>query len=236
MTDQAFGTPSSSARSSRLMSRRRRVGYGLVAFGLVGLMLVSAAGALVLGSLGAVDAAVTGFERQRTEIVALLGSASDALSGAATSASNASASLTQTTTAARDAAALTSSLASSFEGLASLGGFSVLGARPFAEVAGQFAEVGTQARALSADLSAAADAMSTNITDSAAVAADMRGLADQLSRIEASLTGPGDSAGGSVSLPLDAARLVLIGLLAWLAVPALASLWIGGRLIRAARG
>jgi hypothetical protein len=39
-----------------------------------------------------------------------------------------------------------------------------------------------------------------------------------------------------VSLPLDAARLVLIGLLAWLAVPALASLWIGGRLIRAARG
>jgi hypothetical protein len=223
-------------RSPQWRSTRRRVGVGLLAFGFVGLVLVAAAAALVLGSLGAVDAAVTGFERQRTEIVALLGSASDALTGAATSASNASASLTETSTAARDAAELTDSLASSFEGLASLGSFSVLGARPFAQVAGQFADVGTQARALSTDLTAAANAMSTNIVDSAAVAEDMRGLADQLRRIEASLSVSGDATGEGTSLPLDAARLVLVGLLAWLAVPALASLWIGGRLIRAARG
>jgi len=212
-------------------SRRRRTGWALLVFGLVGLVLVAAAGALVLGSLTAVDDAVMGLERQRTEIVAMLGPASDALSGAASSASNASTSLTETSQAARNAAELTTRLATSFDSLASLGSFTIFGAQPFADVASQFAAVGVEARELSGDLTTTANAMTTNITDTQAVAADLLGLSEQLDRLEASLAGPGTAPGADPSLPLDVARLVLLGMLAWLAVPALVSIWLGGRLI-----
>ena len=217
-------------------SRRRRAGWGLLAFGLTGLVLMGAAGALILGSLSAVDAAVTGFEQQRKELVAMLGPASDALSGAADSASNASASLAETSGAARNAAELTTRLATSFESLASLGSFTILGARPFAEVADQFAAVGVEARELSGDLNTTADSMTTNIADSQAVAADLLALSEQLDRLEASLAETGTPGGADASLPLNVARLVLLGMLAWLAVPALASIWLGGRLIGRGRG
>ena len=217
-------------------SRGRRAGWGLIAFGIAGLVLMSAAGALVLGSLTAVDAAVTGFENQRKELVAMLGPASDALSGAAASASNASNSLTETSQAARNAAELTTRLAVSFESLASLGSFTILGTRPFAQVADQFAAVGVEARELSGDLNTTADSMTTNIADSQAVAADLLSLSEQLDRLEASLADTGTPGGADASLPLNVARLVLLGMLAWLAVPALASIWLGGKLIRRGKG
>ena len=109
--------------------RRRRLGYGLLAFGLSGLVLLLAAAALVFGSLAAVDDAATGFEEQRAELLAMLGPASSALDGAATSATNASASLTSSAGAAERAATLTTRLASSFEGLAALSTFEILGSR-----------------------------------------------------------------------------------------------------------
>lgn len=218
---------------TRRARRRRRLGAALLAFGAVGLALVVAAGALVLGSLSAVNDAATGFERQRLEIVAMLGPASSALSNAATSVSNAGASLTETSAAASQAARLTTRLAESFEGLAALGSFEILGTRPFGQLSGQFAAVGTEARALSADLTTTAESMSQNIADSLAVAADLRSLADQLHRLEASLTSSSGGIGAAgASLPVDLARIVLLGLLAWLAVPALVSLWLGLRLIR----
>ena len=221
---------------TRRASRRRRLGAALLAFGAVGLALVVAAGALVLGSLSAVNDAATGFERQRLEIVAMLGPASSALSNAATSASNAGTSLSETSAAASQAAQLTTRLAESFEGLASLGSFEIFGARPFGQLSGQFAAVGIEARALSADLATTAQLMTQNIADSQAVAADLRALAAQLDRLEASLgTSSGGVTGANASLPVDLARIVLLGLLAWLAVPALASLWVGGRLLRPAR-
>jgi hypothetical protein len=219
-------------RETRRVRRRRRLGGALVAFGLTGLALVAAAGTLVLGSLSAVNDAATGFEKQRLEVVAMLGPASSALSKAATSASNAGASLQQTGDAASQAAQLTTRLAESFEGMAALGSFEVFGARPFGGVSGQFAAVGVEARALSADLTTTAASMSTNVADSQAVASDLRLLANQLDRLEASLAAPAGSTGASASLPIDAARIVLVGLLLWLAVPAVASTWVGWRLAR----
>ena len=101
--------------------RRRRLGYGLLAFGLSGLVLLLAAAALVFGSLAAVDDAATGFETQRAELLAMLGPASSAMDGAATSASNAGTSLTSSAAAADHAAVLTNRLAAAFEGLAEQG-------------------------------------------------------------------------------------------------------------------
>jgi hypothetical protein len=216
----------------RRRSRRRRLGFGLLAFGLSGLGLLLAAAALVFGSLAAVDDAATGFERQRGELLAMLGPASSAMDRAATSAANAGTSLTSSAEAAEQAAVLTTRLASSFEGLASLSSFEILGSRPFAGLAGEFTQVGNDARALSTDLTSTAVALRTNVADTAAVASDLRTLATQLDALEEKLDTP-DAAGlGSATAALNAARLVLVGLLAWLAVPAVLSTWLGWRLSR----
>jgi hypothetical protein len=228
------------------VTERRRLGLGLIAFGAIGLLLIASAGALVLASLSAVGDAATGFERQRTEIVGMLGPASAALERAASSASNAGTSLAKTRDSAAQAATLMTRLSESFDSLAGLGSFELLGARPFAAISGQFSKVATESRTLSTDLTTAAAAMDSNITDSASVAADLQVLADQLSALEASLgTTPGSAPGGSpdgdvsttatASLPVDVAKVVLVGLLAWFAVPAIAALWIGWRWYRPAR-
>jgi hypothetical protein len=217
-----------------------------VGFGISGLVLVVAAAILILGSLSAVDNAASGFERQRAEVVAMLEGqraaiaamldpAASLLSDAATSASNAGASLTAASGASRRAADLTSRLATSFEGMASLGSFEVFGARPFADVAAQFADVAAQSRSLSADLTITADALATNVTDANAVSTDLHDLAGRLTALEATLqpgaSGAPRSGGDRGSLPIGLARLVLLGLLAWFAIPAIASIWLGRRLL-----
>jgi len=218
--------------------RRRRLGVGLAAFGTIGLALLAGAAVLVLGALRVLDDAASGFERQRTEVVALLEPAATALERAATSASNAGASLSATRDAAARAAGLTARLAESFESLAGLSSFEILGARPFGGIAGQFSAVGAEARLVSSDLATAAAAMGTNVTDSQAVATDLHALAARIETLRAGLSVPAgsdpSSAGGSIEV--GAARLVLLGLLAWLAVPALVSLWFGARLLRARSG
>ena len=76
--------------------------------------------------------------------------------------------------------------------------------------------------------------MATNIDDSHAVATDLRTLAGQLTELKASLTGSGANATGSTSAgtPIGVAIAILVGLLAWLAIPAVVSLWAGARLLR----
>jgi hypothetical protein len=210
---------------------------GLLAFGVTGLVLIGAAGGLVLASLGAVDDAATNFDEQRTEILAMLGPASAALEGAASTATNAGTSLTETRDAAIQAAELMTRLGASFESLATLGSFDVFGTRPFFPIAGQFEQVAIQSRTLSAELAEAAGSMDATITDGARVAADLGVLAGQLSELEASLAGGPDGetpAASAASLPVDAARFVLVGLLLWLAVPAIAATAIGWRWSRAA--
>jgi hypothetical protein len=222
---------------SEVPPRRRQLGYGLLAFGISGLVLIAAAGILLWGSLSAVNDAATGFERQRAEILAMLGPASDTLSQAASSAENAGTSLTATSDAATRAASMTSRLADSFESLASAATVEFLGTRPFGQLEGQFTAVASDARALSSDLTSTGAALSTNIEDSRAVATNLRVLASQLDALEVSLGGtPGAPAAvAAASLPIDAARLVLAGLLVWLAIPALASTWLGARYVRAGR-
>lgn len=218
---------------------RRRLGYGLLAFGLVGVVLIVAALVLVLGSLSAVDKAASGLEQQRADAVALLEPASAALTDAATSASNASGSLTQAASAADRAAALTTRLADSFEGLSALGAFEILGTRPFAGLNQQFAGVASDARSVSSDLTATATSLRANVTDSQSVATDLRALAAQLDRLDASLgNSTGTTAGSSpadVHLPILAAEIIVLGLLGWMAVPALAACWLGRRLARRPR-
>jgi hypothetical protein len=214
--------------------RRRRLSEGLVAFGAVGLILLTGAAALLLSSLQAVADAATGLEAQRVQAIQMLDPTAASLRRAATSARNASSSLADSAQAARSAAALTDQLATAFDGLASLRDLVVLGVHPFAGMGGSFGDAASQSRSLSAQLITTADSMDQDVVDSGAVADDLDRLADQLSELRAGLGPARDGAatppsGVSPGVAVNAARIILLGLLAWLAVPAVASLVLGIR-------
>jgi hypothetical protein len=211
---------------------RRRLGTALLGFGAIGLALLLTLAVLVALSLDGLGRAATDLARQRDEAIAMLEPAAAALDEAATSAANAGSSLTTAGAAARRAAELTNRLAGAFDGLALLGSFDVFGTRPFGGLTEQFTGVATEARALSADLTTTASALDANVTDSATVAADLRAIADQLERLQGSA---GGNEGTSASDPAAAGNLlrlalaVILALLAWLVVPAIAAIEIGRR-------
>lgn len=211
---------------------RRRLGSALLGFGAIGLALLIALAALVALSLDGLGRAATDLAKQRTEAVAMLEPAASALDEAATSAERAGASLNSAGGAARQAADLMNQFAGAFDGLAQLGAFEVLGARPFGALTGEFSGVAAQARELSGSLTTTAVALDANVSDSATVAKDLRTLADQLARLRDSVdhtsSAPADDPAQAGTL-LRVALVVILALLAWLAVPAIVAIELGRR-------
>ena len=97
--------------------------------------------------------------------------------------------------------------------------------------AASLGQVAASSRKLSGDLHTTAATISANVTDSAGVATDLRDLAGQLEAIGRSASAAGSASTLSASA-LDFGRAVLLGLLAWLAIPALIAIWLGIRLWR----
>jgi hypothetical protein len=211
---------------------RRRLGSALLGFGAVGLALLIVLAALVALSLDGLSRAATDLASQRAEAIRMLEPAAAALDEAATSAERAGASLRSAGGAARQAADLMNQLAGAFDGLAQLGAFEILGARPFGGLTGQFTGVATQARDLSANLGTTAAALDANVTDSSTVAKDLRTLADQLAKLRDSV---GNNDAAPATDPAQAGTLVrvavvvILALLAWLAVPAIVAIELGRR-------
>jgi len=203
----------------------------LAAFGLAGLVLTAAAATLVIGSLGAIAGVASSLDRQRAQLVDLIDPAAAALNRSADSAANASVSLTSSAAAAEDAAALTSQLADSMAAMSQAASFQVFGAQPFGAAAASLAQVAASSRTLSGDLHTTATSIAANVTDSAGVAADLRDLARQLTAIGVSANAAGSASSVSATA-LDFGRAILLGLLAWLAIPAFIALLLGVQLAR----
>lgn len=215
------------------LRRRRNLGLILAVFGLAGLALTAAAATLVVGSLGAIAGVAASLDRQRAELVDLIEPAAAALHRSADSAANASLSLTASAAAAEDAAALTTQLADSMDGMSQAASFQVFGTQPFGAAAASLAQVAASARLLSGDLHTTATTLAANVTDSIGVAADLRDLARQLEAVGNSARGAGGASTlAATATAIDVGRAVLLGLLAWLAIPALFALWLGVRLWR----
>ncbi|HEV2006778.1 MAG TPA: hypothetical protein VGQ85_09215 [Candidatus Limnocylindrales bacterium] len=215
------------------VAARRRLGRGLVAFGAIGLALLLATAVLAVVTLGSIGDAATGLERQRTELVRMLEPAATSIRDAASSATHAGTSLTSSAKAAQDGASLTTQLAASMEQLNSLSNLDILGQRPFVAIGSSFGELAARSRTLSTSLATTADALGADIADTTAVGRDLNRLADQLDQLRASAgtSGPSAASTGFALLPI-----LLLALLAWLAVPAAASLWLGLRLLRPRAG
>ena len=216
---------------------RQRAGRGLLTFGVVGLVLLALAGFLVLGSLGALASAAAELDAQRVQLVALLPPAEEALDGAAESAANAGTSLQASAHAARDAADLLSQLAQAMDGMSSAAQIEVFGLRPFEAISDDMAGVASRSRTLATDLVTTAGALDRNVFDSRAAATDLRALADELAILRTELAADalsGDAATNAAAAKssIVLARIVLLGLLLWLAVPALLATWLGWRWMR----
>ena len=205
---------------------RRRAGRALLAFGLSGLVLMTAGALLALGSLR--PAAPTAV--QRTPVVALIPPAEHVLRDSAETATNAATSLEASAAAARNGANLVAQLAQAMDDMSSAARVEVLGVKPFAGLADSLANVAGRSRTLATDLSTTAAALDANVADSRTAAHDLEILADELvivgKALEASALPSEDR---SIDASLTVARAVLIGLLLWLAVPALLATWLGWR-------
>ena len=212
-------------------AERRRAGRWLMAFGGSGLILLALAAFLVVGALGALGGAAASLEDQRVRLVALIDPTAQALDRSATTAENAGASFQASGAAARDAASMTAELAAAMDSMATAAQLEVLGIRPFATLADDLSSVATRSRTLATDLETTASALESNVVDSQAMADDLRTLVGELETMRLQLgvteTGGDDASGAGTMIAL--ARIVLLGLLAWLAVPAVIAIWLGWR-------
>jgi hypothetical protein len=216
---------------------RRRAARLLLAFGVSGLALLVLSAVLVIGALGAVAEAAGTIDAQRARLVALIDPTEAVLDRAAGTSANAGTSLQASAGSARDGAALSLQLADAMEAMARAAQVDVFGVRPFSGLADELAAVAASSRTLATDLDATAGALAANVTDTRAVAGDLGALADELARLRTELdatTAAGVSTASGPDLPtlVGLARLVLLGLLAWLAIPAVVAVWLGWRFRR----
>lgn len=209
---------------------RRRAGIALASYGVTGLILLAAAASLALGSLGAVATAADDLELQRARLVALLPPAEQALRGLSETSTNAATSLQASAAATRNGANLVEQLAIAMDDMSSAARVDVLGVQPFAGLADSLASVARRSRTLATDLLTTAGALDTNIADSRAAADDLATLADELASVRTALEASDvPSSDRTIEASLGLARAVLIGLVLWLAIPALLATWLGWR-------
>jgi hypothetical protein len=204
--------------------RSRRLGQGLVAFGVSGLILLGLAGLLIVSTVGSLAETASALGKAQTGLVGMVEPAAASLRSSAAAARNAGSSLASSEAAARDAAALTTDLANSLDQLASLSSISFLGTQPFAQASGSFAATAARSRTLSASLTTTADALTTDAADALTVATSLEALAGQLGDLEVQLRAAPPPPPTAALIALDAIALLL---LAWLAVPAVVAVVIG---------
>lgn len=104
---------------------------------------------------------------------------------------------------------------------------SLLGAQPLLPLAGQFGDLSTQLRSLSSDLRSIGTALDTSGKDLGHVQVDVQSLATRLEALT--------SRTGAEVVPAGTLRLAFLGLLLWLAIPAVGALALGVTLLRLGR-
>jgi methyl-accepting chemotaxis protein len=197
---------------------RRRAGIVLTAYGAAGLVLLGIAMAFVLGAFDD-GRGPLGLEAQRGGLLELLDSSRLVLADAEAAARDADDGLSSTSDAARDASRFTADLSLTLRSLAASLRLSILGSQPFAGPADDFDRVAGQAAGVAADLDQAAASIALASEDMGSLASDLGAMRARIDGVKANLAG------------IDAGRWrsLAAAVLAWLAMPALVSLWLGLR-------
>lgn len=210
---------------------RRRLGTGLLAFGIVGLVLTGlltvglTAGAVTAASLDSRLAALT------EDISGSLDRASEAMGDAVQVTERTRAALGSGSAAVRGSAGTLDTLAATTDDLAGALDFTILGQQPLAGVAATFATFSTDLERTSAEL----DALSADLTELDAslgpIGDDLRALQRRFDDLAARLDS-GDAFGG-VATGLTLVLVLLAAAAIWLLVLAGGITWLGWRLRRA---
>ena len=186
--------------------------WGLILYGLAGLILIVAGAAIGL------DAA-SRIERLAADADGTLAAASRATETAAESFTNVDASLQDVESSAVAAAALSRDAAGTLRALALAMELSVFGARPLLPLSAEFVTSAEQAEALADTLDSVGGALGDTRTDAVRIGAELKILADRLDALRG-------SSGAATDAP-PPLRLFIGLLLSWLALPALGALLAG---------
>jgi hypothetical protein len=212
----------------------RRLGSGLVAFGLVG-VVIGALAAIALGTSGIAarsleDRLVAG----QASLANGLTQASESVGQAATAMGNLQATILTTQKTLTDTSDALTSFADTSDALAQGLGFSVLGQQPLAGAATQFAQLSVKLRTFAADAEALSTNLSANATDLEVMSAQLTKLQSQLSRLGQDLAA--SNAAGGIATGLMLGTLLGAALCAWVAGLAGFLAWLGLRLRRVGTG
>jgi hypothetical protein len=211
--------------------RRRLLGVGLTAYGLLGL---AAAGILVIAALAVGPALQSTLDRvdgQRDAVVAGLESSASAIERSADLAVETAGALGSSGEIASEAANISRLLADALSRLAgTFGSFEVLGNQPFAPLASDATQLAAQLRGVAIDLDALGIRLAKIGRGIPALAEDLQATSDRLEVLAddlADLAVPESSTTVLAWLVVGFALLV-----AWLVVPAVVALAVGIALLR----
>jgi hypothetical protein len=215
--------------------RRRAIGVGLTAYGLVGmaagLVVVVATIALADG----LEPAIASVDRQRDAIVATLESGAASLEKTAVLIDDAAGGVQNTAGIASEAADVSRRIADTLSRLAgTFGSFQIFGNQPFAPLASDATQLAAQLRGIATDLDALGirlDGISGSLPP---LAKDVQETSTELATLAGEMAAMEVPEAAAATLGWLVAGIVI--LVAWLLAPAIVALAVGMRLLRAPPG
>ena len=208
----------------------RRLGTGMLVFGIVGLVIAAILGiGLIAGAFAARDLD-TRLEADRIRIADSLHQVSDSMTALAATTEHAGTTLQTSGQTIAEAKAVLDSAATSAQALSESLNVSILGSQPFANASQRLAELATTLTAFESKADDLAANLDQNATDASAMADKVRAMQAEVD-VLATRVEDFDRIGEIVNLVLGG--IVLGGLLtAWVAVGAAFVAWAGWRLRR----
>jgi len=204
----------------------RGIAMGLIAYGVIGLVIIVVAMLVTVGAFARIETLSQSVGAPLRSTARTVGDASGAFGRFAVS-------LDEAQRSSQDAAALARESADTMGGLADAMSVTIFGAQPLARAAEGFRDVSVQLDGLGEDLETVGEALGHNIADVQQAGRNLRDVREELDTLLAQF---GDSADGTDAAPQGGgtrlASVALYALLAWLAVPAIASLVLGLTVLR----
>ena len=193
-------------------NRRRQLGVALLAWGLVGVLLLATGVTIGMDIANRAEALISSSDQALVAAAGSTRQAADALDGVGTGVGQAQASSLR-------AAALADNASATLEALASSMSLSIFGSQPFLPLAADFTDSAAEAAALADELEAMGATLETTSGDTGLLASELRELAAVLA----------DSTEAAPAPPL---RIGLLVMLVWVALPTIGALVVGAELAR----
>jgi hypothetical protein len=204
---------------------RRRAGSALLAYGIAGLIVLACFGVATAVAATRLEGVLKTFATERDRLVVLLDDTSSALDTAGLAIDSAGSSMADTGSALGDAGTLALTVSAGARNLVDITNLSILGQQPFAGFADSLNAVAGDTDRLATSLSTSAASVAGSATDLSALGSRLRAIRDEIGLIRGDLSsmdlGSGDW--------LPVAALGVVALLVWLAIPAVAAIWLGVR-------